>query len=310
MKNTALISSASTIADDESMTRLSGAAVFDWEVYYGALIRDIPLLSEFEERELTRIVANHPNTPEAKAALDRLTESNLRLVVFFARKAKGKGVDLNDLVQEGTLGLIKAIKSFNPELGFRLATYAGQWIRQAMQRLIANQGKSLRAPVHVQDKLRQIRVVTAALEQSLMRCPTDEEVAQAVSKRYGTMTLEELDDVMVHSPSLVSLDQEIDDEHTECLSDFVADDGESPSDVLHHEELHRALEVYLDHLPLRSRVVIERVYGWNGEESQSLTDIAKDLNLSRERVRQLHNEALVILRDSAANDHLTDYLFH
>lgn len=310
MKNTALISSASTTVGDDSMTRLSGAAVFDWEVYYGALIRDIPLLSELEERELTRIVANHPNTPEAKAALDRLTESNLRLVVFFARKAKGKGVDLNDLVQEGTLGLIKAIKSFNPELGYRLATYAGQWIRQAMQRLIANQGKSLRAPVHVQDKLRQIRVVTAALEQSLMRTPTDEEVAQAVSKRYEPMTLEELDDVRVHSPSLVSLDQEIDDEHSECLSDFVADDGESPSEVLHHEELHRALEVYLDRLPPRSRVVIERVYGWNGEESQSLTDIAKDLNLSRERVRQLHNEALGILREAAANDHLTDYLYH
>lgn len=293
-----------------SLPQSNVGAVRDSETTYRNRIREIPVLSEAEEQVLTRLVASQRGTPEAKQALNTLTECNLRLVFYFAKNFIGQGLDISDLVQEGTLGLIKAIESFNPELGFRLATYAGNWIRQSMQRAVANQGKSLRRPVNIQEKQRQISRITAELEQTLMRYPTPAEVAKAVSQRYGETTVAAIDDLLVHNPTLVSLDQPLEDDDSSCLEDFVSAEDEPITAPMHQADLHAILEGYLAQLPPRSRQIVELLNGWNGQDALSLTDIADQLHLSRERIRQLNKESMHQLLELAQHDQLADYLHH
>lgn len=291
-------------------TRKVSGVVDDWESFFRNRVRDIPTLSEAEEKTLTYLVATQKGTSEAKQALNTLAECNLCLVLYFAKSYEGQGLDLNDLVQEGTLGLVKAIEVFNPNLGFRLATYAGNWIRQYMQRAVANQGKSLRRPVNIQEKQRQINRITAELEQTLMRYPTPAEVAKAVSQRYGETTVAAIDDLLVHNPTLVSLDKPIEDDDSSCLVDFVSAGDEPITAPMHQADLHTILEGYLAQLPPRSRKIVELLNGWNGQEALSLTDIADQLHLSRERIRQLNKESMHRLLELAQHDQLADYLHH
>jgi RNA polymerase primary sigma factor len=256
--------------------------------YFGQIGRG-RLLTHEEEIDLGRRVREGDKTARAK-----LIEKNLRLVIPVAKKYRGMGLPFGDLIQEGNIGLMRAADKFDPEKGFRFSTYATWWIRQAVQRAVADKGRTIRVPVHMGEKIKKMARTYNELSAQLQREPTDEEVAEKLG-----WDVERVKDVKSAIPDATSLNQPLtSNEGSSELGDFVEDERESGADgeVVRELETRRLLE-YVAQLPERQRRVLVRRYGLDGEKSSTLADLSEELEISRERIRQLQREAEQALRD-------------
>ena len=247
------------------------------------------LLTHEEEIDLGRRTRRGDET-----ARSELIEKNLRLVIPVAKKYRGMGLPFGDLIQEGNIGLMRAADKFDPEKGFRFSTYATWWIRQAVQRAVADKGRTIRVPVHMGEKIRRMARTYNELSTELEREPTDEEVAERIG-----WEVDRVKEVKSAIPDATSLNQPLSsDEDSSELGDLVEDERESGvvGEVLEDLETSHLMES-VARLPERQRRVLVRRYGLDGEKPATLADLGEELAISRERVRQLQREAERTLRN-------------
>jgi RNA polymerase primary sigma factor len=256
--------------------------------YFGQIGRG-RLLTHEEEIDLGRRAREGDETARAK-----LIEKNLRLVIPVAKKYRGMGLPFGDLIQEGNIGLMRAADKFDPEKGFRFSTYATWWIRQAVQRAVADKGRTIRVPVHMGERIRKMARTYNELSAELEREPTDEEVAEGLG-----WEVDRVKEVKSAIPDATSLNQPLSsDEGSSELGDLVEDErvSEEAGEVVRELETRRLMES-VERLPERQRRVLVRRYGLDGEKPATLADLSEELAVSRERVRQLQREAERALRD-------------
>ena len=244
--------------------------------------RKHPLLTAEEEIELAQRIER--GDLEAK---DRMINSNLRLVISVARKYQGQGLPLGDLIQEGMLGLIRAVEKFDWRKGFKFSTYGTLWIRQAIGRGLANSGRTVRLPVHIVARARKIADAERKLAAELGRQPTDEEISAHIE-----LPLDEVIDIRRADRGPTSLDQGVGEDGETALGDLIAGDGPSIEDYVSTEMGSAALRQAVGTLPENERTVITLRFGLDREEPQALRETGRRLGLSSERVRQLEDQAL------------------
>ncbi len=278
---------------------LEGVSTEDPVRMYLKEIGNVPLLTGDEEVELAKRV--EAGDEEAKKAL---TEANLRLVVSIAKKYVGRGMPFLDLIQEGNMGLMKAVDKFDYNKGYKFSTYATWWIRQAITRGIADTGRTIRVPVHMVETINKTLRMTRTLLQEFGREPTPEEVAE----RLG-VPVSRVREVLKISRDPVSLDTPIGEEDDSHLGDFIEDDTAlSPADSAAFSMLREELDTALDSLTDRERQVVQLRFGLEDGRARTLEEVGKEFNVTRERIRQIEAKALRKLRHPSRSKRLKDFL--
>ena len=285
------------IIDDVDV--LEGVSTEDPVRMYLKEIGNVPLLTTEQEVELAKKVEN--GDEEAKKAL---TEANLRLVVSIAKKYVGRGMPFLDLIQEGNMGLMKAVDKFDYTKGYKFSTYATWWIRQAITRGIADTGRTIRVPVHMVETINKTLRMTRALLQELGREPSAEEVAERLNVPVARVR-----EVLKISRDPVSLDTPIGEEDDSHLGDFIEDDSAlSPADSAAFSMLKEELGAALESLTERERQVVRLRFGLEDGRARTLEEVGKEFNVTRERIRQIEAKALRKLRHPSRSKKLKDYL--
>ncbi len=275
-------------ASEEQLAESKREKVLDATSLYLKEIGYAPLLTAEEEVYFSRLI--HKGDESARK---RMIESNLRLVVKIARRYVNRGLSLLDLIEEGNLGLMRAVEKFDPELGFRFSTYATWWIRQSAERALMNQTRTIRLPIHVVKELNIYLKASRRLAQELEHNPSAEEIAQSMDKTVADVSR------MFRLNELVSsMDVPLDKEGYRTFVDTIADSHPSdPEELVEDEDLISSIEACLTELSDKQREVIARRFGLRGNDTSTLEEVGREIGLTRERVRQIQVEALHRLRD-------------
>ncbi|EAR29744.1 RNA polymerase sigma factor RpoS [Pseudoalteromonas tunicata] len=270
------------IAKDAIVKNLDATQIYLGEIGFS------PLLSAEEEVYFSR-----KSLKGCEASRKRMIESNLRLVVKIARRYNNRGLALLDLIEEGNLGLIRAVEKFDPERGFRFSTYATWWIRQTIERAIMNQTRTIRLPIHVVKELNVYLRTARELTQKLDHEPTAEEIAEKLDR-----PVEDVTKMLRLNEKITSVDTPIGGDSEKALLDILADEkGGGPESCIQDEDIRENIVHWLEELNAKQREVLARRFGLLGYEPSTLEDVGKEIGLTRERVRQIQVEALRRLKE-------------
>ena len=285
--------------EDMDVSNIEGVSVDDPVRMYLREIGKIPLLSYEEEAELAQRILK--GDEEAK---QKLAESNLRLVVSIAKKYVGRGMLFLDLIQEGNMGLIKAVEKFDYNKGFKFSTYATWWIRQAITRAIADQARTIRIPVHMVETINKLIRTSRQLLQQNGREPTPEEIAKEME-----ISVEKVMEIQKIAQDPVSLETPIGEEDDSHLGEFIQDeDSPAPQDSAAHTLLREQLEEVMDTLTPREAMVLKLRFGLEDGKARTLEEVGKQFDVTRERIRQIEAKALRKLRHPSRSKKLRDYM--
>lgn len=278
------------ILENENLNFDTSVCVPEATRAYIGSISKIPLLTQEQEQELGRRLAQGD-----KQAREELIQSNLRLVVSVAKKYNGKSAKIPflDLIQEGNIGLMKAVDKWDYTLGYRFSTYATYWIKQSISKALLDQSRAIRIPVHIIEKLSRMAKVTNELTIELSREPSPKEIAERMNEPE-----EKIREWRAIVKDPVSIDQRINEDDEATLEDLVADEEDiSPIEDIHQEEVTRKVADVLSTLDEREADIIARRFGLGNRKAQTLDDIGKDYGLSKERIRQIEEKAMRKLRN-------------
>lgn len=274
--------------EDERFAADTSTKTLDATQMYLNEIGFSPLLSADEEVHYARLARKGDEMGRR-----RMIESNLRLVVKISRRYVNRGLSLLDLIEEGNLGLIRAVEKFDPERGFRFSTYATWWIRQTIERAIMNQTRTIRLPIHVVKELNVYLRAARELTQKLDHEPTAEDIAELLDKPVSDVKR-----MLKLNERVTSVDTPLGPSSDKCILDTIADErSEDPSDELQNGDIQNNLSSWIEELPEKQREVLSRRFGLRGYEPSTLEDVGREIGLTRERVRQIQVEALKRLRE-------------